>query len=51
MSAGPAYYWSGPAPLLGEHTGDVLRGELGVSDEELARLRDEHVIGTVPVFG
>src|SRR6185437_12707105 len=29
MSAGPARYWSGPAPLLGEHTEAVLREELG----------------------
>ena len=37
--------------MLGEHTDDVLRTELGVSDDELARLRDEHVIGTIPRFG
>ena len=51
MSAGPARYWSGPAPTLGQHTEGVLREELGVTDEKLARLRDEHVIGTVPYFG
>jgi crotonobetainyl-CoA:carnitine CoA-transferase CaiB-like acyl-CoA transferase len=51
MSAGPARYWSGPAPTLGEHTDDVLRAELGVTDDELARLRAEHVIGTTPYFG
>ena len=51
MSAGPERYWNGPAPMLGQHTDEVLRTELGVSDAELDRLRDEHVIGTVPRFG
>ena len=41
----------GPAPTLGQHTDEVLRDELGVTDDELARLRDEHVIGTTPYFG
>ena len=44
--AGPA-----PAPTLGQHTDEVLRDELGIDDDELARLEAEHVIGTVPVFG
>ena len=51
MSAGPATYWTGPAPTLGRHTEEVLREELGVSDDELERLRDRHVIGTTPVYG
>ena len=51
MSAGPARYWRGPAPTLGQHTDEVLRDRLGVTDDELARLRDEHVIGTTPYFG
>ncbi len=34
-----------PAPLLGEHTDDVLRTRLGLGDEELARLRQKRVIG------
>jgi crotonobetainyl-CoA:carnitine CoA-transferase CaiB-like acyl-CoA transferase len=50
MSGGPERYWTGPAPTLGQHTDEVLR-ELGVTDEELARLRAEHVTGTTPVFG
>jgi crotonobetainyl-CoA:carnitine CoA-transferase CaiB-like acyl-CoA transferase len=50
MSAGPDRYWTGPAPTLGQFTDEVLR-ELGVTDGELARLRDEHVIGTAPYFG
>ena len=40
MSAGPRAYWTGPAPTLGQHTDEVLRDELGVDDDELARLRD-----------
>ena len=51
MSAGPDRYWTAPAPTLGQHTAEVLRAELGVSDEELARLEAEQVIGTKPVFG
>jgi crotonobetainyl-CoA:carnitine CoA-transferase CaiB-like acyl-CoA transferase len=50
MSGGPTRYWTGPAPTLGEHNDEVLR-EIGVSDEELARLRAERVIGDVPFFG
>jgi len=34
-----------PAPLLGEHTEDVLRSRLGLGAEEIARLRRERVIG------
>jgi crotonobetainyl-CoA:carnitine CoA-transferase CaiB-like acyl-CoA transferase len=48
LSAGPAVAWRGPAPTLGQHTGEVLR-ELGVSDAELDRLRAAHVIGTEPL--
>jgi crotonobetainyl-CoA:carnitine CoA-transferase CaiB-like acyl-CoA transferase len=51
MSAGPARFWSGPAPTLGQHTDDVLRTELGLSDDDLARLRAAHVIGTEPYLG
>ena len=51
MSAGPAKFWTGPAPTLGQHTEAVLREEIGVTDDELARLRDQHVIGQQPHFG
>jgi crotonobetainyl-CoA:carnitine CoA-transferase CaiB-like acyl-CoA transferase len=47
FSRGPDRFHRRPAPLLGEHTDDVLRG-LGVSDEELARLREDGVIGRTP---
>jgi crotonobetainyl-CoA:carnitine CoA-transferase CaiB-like acyl-CoA transferase len=49
FSAGPARYWRAPAPLLGEHTEAVLRDELGLTDAELQRLREEHVIGNRPL--
>ena len=34
-----------PAPLLGEHTAEVLKTRLGLSEDELERLRSERVIG------
>jgi crotonobetainyl-CoA:carnitine CoA-transferase CaiB-like acyl-CoA transferase len=49
FSAGPDRFWKTPAPLLGEHTEAVLRETLPISDDELARLRDEHVIGNTPI--
>jgi crotonobetainyl-CoA:carnitine CoA-transferase CaiB-like acyl-CoA transferase len=33
-----------PAPLLGEHTSEVLRERLGLSDVEIARLRQARVV-------
>ena len=33
-----------PAPLLGEHTAEVLCGRLGLASEELAALRREGVV-------
>jgi len=48
LSGGPAEYWSGPAPTLGQHTDDVLRAELGLDDAELARLAAANITGTVP---
>jgi crotonobetainyl-CoA:carnitine CoA-transferase CaiB-like acyl-CoA transferase len=38
----------GPAPLLGQHTEEVLRELLGLTDLQLERLRDAEVIGTRP---
>ncbi len=32
------------APLLGEHTDEILSGDLGLSDGEIGRLRDAKVV-------
>ncbi|MFQ5472946.1 MAG: CoA transferase, partial [Dehalococcoidia bacterium] len=37
------------APKLGEHNKDILQGMLGLSDEDLAKLEEEKVIGHEPV--
>jgi len=50
LSAGPEQVWTAPAPTLGQHNVEVLRDELGIDDDELARLEREHVIGTTPVY-
>lgn len=39
-----------PAPMLGEHNDEVLRGELNLSDAEIASLREKKVIGERPAF-
>ena len=43
MSETPAQVRSHP-PLLGEHTDEILLGRIGLSNEEIARLRDEGAI-------
>jgi crotonobetainyl-CoA:carnitine CoA-transferase CaiB-like acyl-CoA transferase len=37
-----------PAPLLGQHTDEVLREYLGMSEAEIAGLRTAKAIGTNP---
>lgn len=39
-----------PAPLLGQHNEEILRDELGLSDQEIEKLRLDKVIGTRPTF-
>ena len=39
-----------PAPLFAEHNDEIL-GELGLSPEEIARLREDEVIGDEPQYG
>ena len=39
-----------PAPLLGEHNEEILRGELGLSADEIEKLRENEVIGNRPSF-
>jgi crotonobetainyl-CoA:carnitine CoA-transferase CaiB-like acyl-CoA transferase len=48
-SWGPARHTS-PPPTLGQHNDEVLGGELGLSGEELASLRERKVIGERPAF-
>jgi crotonobetainyl-CoA:carnitine CoA-transferase CaiB-like acyl-CoA transferase len=42
-------WYPGPAPFLGEHNEEVLGNELGLSADDLDRLREAKVIGTRPV--
>ena len=39
-----------PAPTLGEHNHEVLSGILGLSDDEIAQLEADKVIGTRPAW-
>lgn len=50
LSNGPRQFHRRHAPLLGEHNHEILRG-IGLSDEEIATLESEAVIGTTPAMG
>ncbi|MCW2516996.1 MAG: CoA transferase, partial [Mycobacterium sp.] len=50
LADGPDRFHRTPAPLLGEHNHDVLRG-IGLTDEEIAELEVDGVIGTAPAMG
>jgi crotonobetainyl-CoA:carnitine CoA-transferase CaiB-like acyl-CoA transferase len=41
-------WFAGPAPLLGQHNDEILT-EAGLTVEEIAALRDDHVIGDRPL--
>ena len=44
IMSGTPWEASLPAPALGEHNEEILRGRLGYSDDELARLRAKEVV-------
>jgi crotonobetainyl-CoA:carnitine CoA-transferase CaiB-like acyl-CoA transferase len=44
ITPGPSHHHRLPAPTLGQHNDDVL-AELGVSEQQRAALREQHVIG------
>ena len=47
MSRGPTRFHTSPAPLLGEHNHELLT-ELGLTDNEIADLEADGVIGRAP---
>jgi crotonobetainyl-CoA:carnitine CoA-transferase CaiB-like acyl-CoA transferase len=50
LVGGPDHFHREHAPLLGEHNHELLR-ELGLTDDEIAVLEDDGVIGTAPAVG
>ena len=50
FSAFPRHLHRWAPPLLGQHNDEVLGGDLGLSREELAALREKQVIGERPSF-
>jgi crotonobetainyl-CoA:carnitine CoA-transferase CaiB-like acyl-CoA transferase len=44
ITPGPTQHHRAPSPTLGQHNDEVLRA-LGLSDDDLARLRDQRIIG------
>jgi len=50
FSRGPERIHIEPAPLLGQHNHELL-SELGITDEEIAELQTQGVIGNAPAMG
>ncbi|HNM83952.1 MAG: CoA transferase [Mycobacterium sp.] len=50
FSGGPPRWHRHHAPLLGEHNHEILRG-LGLSDDDIAQLEADGVIGNAPAMG
>jgi len=50
VDGGPDVWYAEPAPKLGEDNDAVLGGDLGVSPDELDKLRADGVIGDAPIF-
>jgi crotonobetainyl-CoA:carnitine CoA-transferase CaiB-like acyl-CoA transferase len=50
ISPGPQRFHQTPAPLLGQHNREVLSG-LGLTEDEIAELEEQRVIGTTPGLG
>ena len=46
-SRGPDRAHTAPAPLLGQHTAELLR-DIGLDDDDIERLRADGIIGTEP---
>lgn len=49
LSGGPARWERSGAPLLGEHTEEVLKKLLGLTEEQLEELRAANIIGDRPL--
>ena len=49
LSGGPDRWYRSPAPLLGQHTEEILGKDLGLGSDELQALRDANVIGDRPI--
>ena len=49
FAEGPDHWFDTPPPLIGQHNDVVLLGELGLSEEERARLHDLSITGTRPL--
>jgi crotonobetainyl-CoA:carnitine CoA-transferase CaiB-like acyl-CoA transferase len=49
LSGGATQWYRSAAPLLGQHNEEVFKKELGLTDEQLAELREVKVIGDRPL--